>query len=317
MTKIHLYLSVAIVFLVSCSTKSETPEVINFNKNWQFTRINENTANRAEVKNQGSGWSSQYDVTHTTSDAQLAVSKQTLTKEFNQLNESEWEDVSIPHNPVVEDLTVKHQWQGICYYKKRFVVEDSRKESLCFLEFEGAMQLADVWINGKHLIQHAGGYTPFIIDIAGFLKYGEENEILVRLDNRNNPLIPPGKPVEKLDFCYHGGIYRDVNLIFKNKIHITNPVFVDEVAGGGVFVTYPEVSPQKAVVEIKTHVANEQNMSAEITVRHTLFKINGLYAQRDTGTQVAINEASLSIAENTALGRIGVVPRISCTASGL
>ena len=297
MIKTLFYLSIAIV-LVSCSESPKTPEVINFNKGWQFTRINENTANHAEVKNQGSGWSSQYDVTHTSSDAQLAVSEDTLKKEFNMLASSEWDRVVLPHNPVVEELTITHQWQGICYYKKQFEVDKNRKDNLCYLEFEGAMQLADVWINGKHLIQHAGGYTPFVIDISSFLKYGKENEILVRLDNRNNPLIPPGKPLENLDFCYHGGIYRDVNLIFKNRVHITNPIFVDEVAGGGVFVTYPEVSPQKAVIAIKTHVANEQNSADSITVRQTLFKIKGLYAQRDTGRQIAVDESSLIIAGN-------------------
>jgi len=296
MIKKFLYLSIVIV-LFSCSESPEAPEVMNFNKGWQFARINESTANRAEVKNQGSGWSSQYDVTHTSSKAKLAVSEDTLKKEFNQLSSSEWESVSLPHNPVVEELTIKHQWQGICYYKKQFVVEQNRKDNSCYLEFEGAMQLADVWINGKHAIQHAGGYTPFVIDIAGFLKYGEENEVLVRLDNRNNPLIPPGKPVENLDFCYYGGIYRDVNLIFKNKIHITNPVFVDEVAGGGVFVTYPEVSPQKAVIAIKTHVTNESSSANTITVKQTLFKINGLYAQRDTGRQIAVDETSALLSE--------------------
>ncbi len=285
--------------LFSCTSKPGVPEEINFNKNWQFTHINENTANKAEVKNQGSDWSSQYDVTHTSSNAQLAVSESVLNIEFKQLNSSEWENVILPHNPVIEDLTIKHQWQGICYYKKQFRVKKNRKNNLCYLEFEGAMQLADVWINRKHVIQHAGGYTPFVIDVAKFLNYGDDNEILVRLDNRNNPLIPPGKPLENLDFCYHGGIYRDVNLIFKNKIHITDPVFVNEVAGGGVFVTYPEVSPNKALIAIKTHVANEQDIPAEITIKQTLFKINGLYTQRDTGKQVSVNETTVTIDKNS------------------
>ncbi len=284
--------------LVSCSSNPGKPEKINLNKDWQFSRINDNSSNSAEVKNQGSGWASQYDVTHTSSDAKLAVSDEILNRELNQIGSGTWESVSLPHNPVVEELIVKHQWQGICYYKKEFRVEKNRKDNLCFLEFEGAMQLADVWINGKHVIQHAGGYTPFIIDATKYLNWGKKNEILVRLDNRNNSIIPPGKPLEKLDFCYHGGIYRDVNLIFKNRIHITNPIFVDAVAGGGVFVTYPEVSPNKAIVSIKTDVANEEGASAKVTVKQTLFKIDGLYTQRDTGKQVAVSEVSGMLAKN-------------------
>jgi beta-galactosidase len=288
------FFSLLICFLIinSCTKRSPVPETINFNYNWQFVKINEKTINNADVKNQGNDWSTQYNVTHTSSNAELQVPEDVLTKEFRQLEDASWESVSLPHNPVIEDLTVKHQWQGICYYKKQFFVEKGRKDEVCYIEFEGAMQLADVWINGKHVIQHAGGYTPFVIDISKELKYGKDNEILVRLDNRNNPLIPPGKPVEKLDFLYHGGIYRDVNLIFKDKIHITDPIFAGEVAGGGVFVTYPEINNKYAVVNIKTHVANETNSGANIRISQQLYTINGLYTQRRPGKPVAQTDTS-------------------------
>ena len=66
------------------------------------------------------------------------------------------------------------------------------------------MHLADVWINGKHVMQHAGGYTPFVVDATGLLKTGKENELLVRLDNRNNSLIPPGNRWKHLIFVIMG-----------------------------------------------------------------------------------------------------------------
>lgn len=71
------------------------------------------------------------------------------------------------------------------------------------------MQLADVWINGRHAGQHAGGFTSFVIDATGLLHDGD-NELIVRLDNRDNAIIPPGKPLDVLDFYYHSGLYRDV-----------------------------------------------------------------------------------------------------------
>jgi beta-galactosidase len=283
---------ILIVIFHSCSEPALKPEKINFNKNWQFVRLNEETLNKAKTENQGSDWSSQYNVTKTSISAKLAVPEKELKKEFGELRLAKWETVMLPHNPVIEDITITHQWQGICYYKKHFQIDGRRKNDVCYIEFEGAMQLADIWVNGKHVMQHAGGYTPFVIELTNFIKYGEENEILVRLDNRNNPLIPPGKPLEKLDFCYHGGIYRDVNLIFKNKTHITNANFVDEVAGGGIFVTYPKVSEKKAVISIKTHIANQDINNSDIRIIQKLFAINGLFADRKMGKQVATTETA-------------------------
>ena len=295
-----LLIILTFLLLSSCSQSSTTPEMINFNKDWEFVKINERTANKAEVKNQGSDWSSQYDVIHASTKGQLTVPKDTLSKEFSQIESAAWQKVMLPHTPEIEPLTVTHEWQGICYYKKHFIVDENRKGNVCFVEFEGAMQLADVWINGRHVMQHAGGYTPFVIDITKHLKYGQDNEILIRLDNRNNSLIPPGKPVEKLDFCYYGGIYRDVNLIFKNKIHITNANFVDEVAGGGVFVTYPEVSATKAVLSIKTQVVNQNSKSDKVRVKQRLYAINGLYSQRDTGKLITEADTTVTLNANAA-----------------
>ena len=103
-------------------------------------------------------------------------------------------------------------------------------------------------------MQHAGGYTPFVVDATGLLKTGKENELLVRLDNRNNSLIPPGKPLETLDFCYYGGIYRNVHLIAKADVHITHPILDGHPAGAGIFITYPKVSQELSVVDAKTEI---------------------------------------------------------------
>ena len=295
-----LIFEIILFFQYSCSNQPSIPQKINFNEGWMFVKINKKTTNDAKVRNQGNDWSSQYDVTHTSSNTQLAVSEDILRKEFRQIANAEWENVTLPHNPVIENLTVKHQWQGICYYKKKFFIDKDRKDGLTFIEFEGAMQLADVWVNGKHVVQHAGGYTPFVIDVTNVVRFGQTNEILVRLDNKNNPVIPPGKPVEKLDFLYHGGIYRDVNLIFKNKLHITDPVFAGEVAGGGVFVTYPKVSKNNALIKIKTHVDNESRSDMRFRVKQKLYSINGLFTQRDTGRLITETDTVVSLTRTIA-----------------
>ena len=277
-----------LLFSSGCDNRNQA-ERFSFNSNWQFIRFDQDSTNITKIENQGADWSSQYDVTHVSSEISISIDPEVLTTEFNLLETAAWIEVCLPHTPKIEDLTVLHQWQGICYYKKQFIADKNWKGQICHIEFEGAMHLADIWINGKHIIQHAGGYTPFVIDGTDHLKWGEPNEILVRLDNRNNSLIPPGKPVEDLDFNYYGGIYRDVNFIVKNKIHITHPIFANKIAGGGVFVTYQAVTKDKAIISVQTHVQNETKKQVNIEVRQRLIKIEGLFQHRKTGDEIAVS----------------------------
>ncbi len=269
---------------------------IKINTDWEFQRLKKEQK-QIEIKNQGSDWSSQFNIQHVEAQNQaLAVHPDTLKQEFNQLSMGNWEEINLPHTPFVEPLVVLHQWQGICYYRKILNVSKKEIDKQLWLEFEGAMHLADVWVNGQHLIQHSGGYTPFVVDVTGMLHADRGNEILVRLDNRNNPLIPPGKPLETLDFCYYGGLYRDVNLIVKHPVHITHPIMANEVAGGGIFVTYPYVSKQEAEIKVKTQVSNKVGTQRHLTIRHTLYEWS---KKKGRGKKVALVESPLVLAAGT------------------
>lgn len=269
---------------------------IKINTDWEFQRLKKEQK-QIEIKNQGSDWSSQFNIQHVEAQNQaLAVHPDTLKQEFNQLSMGNWEKINLPHTPFVEPLVVLHQWQGICYYRKILNVSKKEIDKQLWLEFEGAMHLADVWVNGQHLIQHSGGYTPFVVDVTGMLHADRGNEILVRLDNRNNPLIPPGKPLETLDFCYYGGLYCDVNLIVKHPVHITHPIMANEVAGGGIFVTYPYVSKQEAEIKVKTQVSNKVGTQRHLTIRHTLYEWS---KKKGRGKKVALVESPLVLAAGT------------------
>lgn len=265
------------------------------NSDWEFQRLN-SVQQQAEIRNQGSGWSSQYNVEHVQGKNQeLALQPDTLNMEFALLSTGKWEAVGLPHTPFVEDLVVLHQWQGVCYYRKQLEIDKKEEGKQLWLEFEGAMHLADVWINGKHMLQHAGGYTPFVVDATGELKSGKKNEILVRLDNRNNALIPPGKPLETLDFCYYGGIYRDVNLIVKPSVHITHPIMANQKAGGGIFVTYPQVSEKEATVRVQLELGNKQTKDKKVGLRYTLYEWT---KKSGRGKKVAEAQSEVNVTAN-------------------
>jgi beta-galactosidase len=176
-------------------------------------------------------------------------------------DDAAWTAATLPHTARVESLVTgppgsdTYQWQGICWYRKRFSIAPEAAGRKVFLCFDGAMNVADVWLDGAHLGTHMGGWLPFGFDISGLATPGE-HLLAVRLDNRDNPLTGP-KPLAQLDFNPYHGIYRNVRLIIKDTLQITDPILADRPASGGVFVTYPEVSADAATVRAQVHVRND------------------------------------------------------------
>jgi beta-galactosidase len=181
--------------------------------------------------------------------------------EGGSFDDRAWSAATLPHTARIEALVTgapgsdTYQWQGICWYRRRFSVSRESAGRRILLKFDGAMNVADVWLNGDHLGQHMGGWLPFGFDISSKVTMGSENLLAVRLDNRDNPMTGP-KPLAQLDFNLYHGIYRNVHLVIKNALHITDPILADRPASGGVFVTYPEVSADAATVRVQAHVRN-------------------------------------------------------------
>jgi beta-galactosidase len=188
-----------------------------------------------------------------------------------------WETVTLPHTAHTEALVTgrgARQWQGICWYRKTFDPPAETRDKEIILRFDGAMNAAEVWVNGQSAGKFMGGYLPYVMDISKLIRPGEKNVVAVRLDNRDNPVTGP-KPLADLDFNLYGGLYRDAHLIIQNKLHITDPILAGKTAGGGVFVTFPVVSREQATVNVRTHVKNDANTSRTFVVRTTLLDAQG------------------------------------------
>ncbi len=197
--------------------------------------------------------------------------------------DSAWTYVDVPHTTKFVTPEDPNAYLGISWYRKHFTVDASAQGSKVFIEFEAAMQLADVWVNGTKKISHQGGYAPFTIDVTSDVTYGgADNVIAVRLDSRSNAAWAPGW--DGVDFQYHGGLYRNVSLHVTNALHITDAVYANKVAGGGVFVTYPAVSASSATVHVATHVVNESAMTKSTTVLSELLDNGGQVAGSGTST---------------------------------
>ncbi|HZL43232.1 MAG TPA: glycoside hydrolase family 2 TIM barrel-domain containing protein [Verrucomicrobiae bacterium] len=197
--------------------------------------------------------------------------------QLRDFDDRSWEAVSLPHTPRIEALVSgqnARQWQGICWYRKHFQLPAGADNKEILLRFEGAMNVADVWVNGNLAGHFLGGYLPYVTDISRLIAPGETNVIAVRLDNRDNPITGP-KPLTTLDFNLYGGLYRTASLVVKDKLHITDPIFADTVAGGGVFVTFPSVSSNEATVQVRTQIGNSDTIPRSFILKTTLFDAAG------------------------------------------
>lgn len=186
-------------------------------------------------------------------------------------NDKAWEEAILPHTANLEPLLVNSQWQGISFYRKKFYLDKKQSHKRVLIELEGAMNLAKVWLNGKLVKEHIGGYLPVVFDFTEQAVFGAENIIVVRLDNTDSEITGP-KPLKILDFNMYGGLYRNAWLMFEEPTHITHPILENKTAGGGIFVTYPVVTKQSATVAIQTHIRNQSSVVEKLTVVQEIYK---------------------------------------------
>lgn len=201
------------------------------------------------------------------------------TKEFN---DKDWTVVSLPDG--IEYLPTEASgcinYQGEVWYRKHFTPDAALKGKKLFLHFEAIMGKSKVFVNGKLLTEHFGGYLPVIADVTDVLDWNGDNVIAVWADNSDDPSYPPGKAQDVLDYTYFGGIYRDCWLIAYNNVFITDPNYENEVAGGGLFVAFGKVSDALAEVQLKIHVRNATKNPFSGRVEYMLLQPDGTEVAR-------------------------------------
>ena len=162
-------------------------------------------------------------------------------------------------------------YQGIVWYRKHFVLPKECADRDVTLHFEAIMGKQTIYLNGKKVKEHEGGYLPITVSLSAFgLSAGDECVVAIMADNSDDKTYPPGKKQMTLDFAYHGGIYRDVWLIAKNKVAITDALEENKVAGGGIFVHYANISEKSAEVFVNTEVRNSNTRPHTITIESSL-----------------------------------------------
>lgn len=184
--------------------------------------------------------------------------------------DSGWSEVEIPHTWNAKDMQVQADnfYEGAAYYKKQYFFPTELKGKRVFLRFEGVGSCAEVFVNGMLATSHKGGYSAFACEISPLLKAGEENEIIVKADNKSRPDVIP---INHNLFGVYGGIYRPVWLIVTEPYNIS----VTDCASPGVYVTQKNVSKKQADVNVKVKLDNGTLQPASVTLQNTIYNQEG------------------------------------------
>ena len=173
--------------------------------------------------------------------------------------DEKWEQINLPHswNAIDGQDGGNDYYRGTAYYAKAFSKSILPKADKYFIEFKGANSSADVYLNGKNICHHDGGYSTFRADITDAL--AESNLLAVAVDNSANERVYP----QMADFTFYGGIYRDVNIICVNSSHFD----LDYFGGNGIKVT-PEIIENNAKVEVNVYITDKKETQ---TIRYSIY----------------------------------------------
>lgn len=160
-----------------------------------------------------------------------------------------WDFVTLPHtwNNIDGQDGDNDYYRGICYYAKELDRQELPQAEQYYLEINGANSSADVYVNGKKLAHHDGGYSTWRVNMTDALE--DKNLIVLTVDNRENDRIYP----QMADFTFYGGLYRDVNIIAVNRSHFD----LDYYGAPGIKVT-PQINGADASVEIEVFLSGAE-----------------------------------------------------------
>lgn len=198
-------------------------------------------------------------------------------------DDSSWRQLNLPHDWGIEGpflttgggSTGRLPFYGVGWYRKKLAIPAEDAGRLVFLDVDGAMSYATVWLNGRIVGGWPYGYASWRVDLTPYMKPGEVNQLAIRLDN----------PPDSSRWYPGGGIYRNVWLVKTSPVHIGQ---------WGTYLTTPEVSAASATINLKVTVDNNSKQNTDVSVSTEIFSLD---ANGDrTGAAVAdIAPANLQI----------------------
>jgi beta-galactosidase len=188
-----------------------------------------------------------------------------------------WQPVSVPHTWNAQDAfdDVPGYYRGAGWYKTVIKVLPAWNGKEIYLQFDGANQETEVFVNGKKAGSHIGGYSRFIVPITALLNNESSGlqTVAVKVNNRFNKDIAPLSG----DFTFFGGLYRKVSLLVLNPVHFNDPDF----GSSGLYIATPEVSAAKAELKVSGQLVNKSAEDKMLVLRHLIKNPQGKVISND------------------------------------
>ncbi|OQB65048.1 MAG: Beta-galactosidase [Bacteroidetes bacterium ADurb.Bin145] len=185
---------------------------------------------------------------------------------LNSFDDSSWEAIDLPHDwaikgPFLEgpDVVVgggmgRLPVNGVAWYRKKLDIPATDKGRSVFLEVDGAMSYAIVWLNGHLVGGWPYGYNSFRLDLTPYISPGGDNQLAIRIDN----------PANSARWYPGAGIYRNVWLVKTDPVH---------VAQWGTFITTPDVSIESATINLEITIDNDSENDAVVEVNTEVYSL--------------------------------------------
>ena len=202
-------------------------------------------------------------------------------------DDASWQQVNLPHDWAIEgpfNTTVagvgggmgRLPSPGIGWYRKKLTIPAADAGKSIFLDIDGAMSYATVWLNGKIVGGWPYGYSSWRVDLTPYILIGAENQLAIRLDN----------PPDSSRWYPGGGIYRNVWLTKTQPVH---------VGQWGSYLTTPQVSTSSATIELQVTIDNDSNTDAVASVSTEIYALDSDgHAIGDSVATINATDASIT-----------------------
>ena len=267
----RLALAACAVLMLACSAAAQasTPrERVSFNAGWRFQKDDppgaEGRLSYDKIKSRVTETGGEFVAAAAAgkpmrADDGLGADVSYTRRDFD---DSAWRRLDLPHDWGVEGPfrqeypgeTGKLAWWGVGWYRKHFDVPAADRGRRLYLDVDGAMSYATVWLNGRFVGGWPYGYSSFRLDLTPFVEYGAKNVLAVRLDN----------PPDSSRWYPGGGIYRNVWLVKTGPVHVGH---------WGTYVTTPDVSAQAASVNVRVKLDNDSSAAEDVAIRTRVYEL--------------------------------------------
>ena len=178
-----------------------------------------------------------------------------------------WASVTLPHTfNAADGADGGGYYRGPAWYRRTFEVPAAKAGARSYLEFDGAALVAEVWVNGRFVGRHEGGYARFRLDVTRALRPGR-NRLAVKVDNSASKTVAPLGG----DFTVFGGLYRSVRLVRTADVHLD----MLDYGGPGAYARGEAVSADSAQVRVLARVSNDRARPARLRVVAKLADADG------------------------------------------